>query len=235
MSAVLELEGVDARYGDLHVLRDVSLRIEEGEIVAVLGANGAGKTTVLRAISNFGVRRSGTLRFAGKPLTGKPETIARRGIAHVPDGRGTFTEFTVWENLRLGAFTRRDGGKGDFRRVLEYFPWIEERRDQEAGTLSGGEQQMLALARAFMSRPKLMLLDEPSLGLAPIITADIFRIIKELNVNEGVSVLVVEQNANIALQLAHIAYVLEVGRIAMSGTSDELRGNEQVRRSYLGY
>jgi branched-chain amino acid transport system ATP-binding protein len=234
VSALLELEGVDARYGDLTVLRDISLTVDEGQIVTVLGANGAGKTTVLRTISNVMIKRTGSVRFAGAPLTGGPDAVARRGIAHVPDGRGTFSEFTVMENLRLGAYCAR-GSKDDYKRVLAYFPWIEQRRDQEAGTLSGGEQQMLALARAFMARPKLMLLDEPSLGLAPIITAEIFRIIKELNANEGVPVLVVEQNANLALQLAQRAYVLEVGQIAISGTSDELKGNEQVRRSYLGY
>jgi branched-chain amino acid transport system ATP-binding protein len=237
VSAILELDNVEARYGDLKVLRGVSMSVEQGQIVTVLGANGAGKTTLLRAISNVQVKRSGTITFAGQAVGGKkrPEDIARQGIAHVPDGRGTFSEFTVWENLRLGAYCRRGPCTDDFARVLQYFPWIEERREQEAGTLSGGEQQMLALARAFMTRPKLMLLDEPSLGLAPIITADIFRIIKELNENEGVTVLVVEQNANVALQIAHRAYVLEVGRIATSGTSEEMRGNEQVRRSYLGY
>ena len=236
MTTVLELENVDARYGDLQVLRGVSLKVEEGQIVTVLGANGAGKTTVLRAISNVDVKRTGRIDFMGKPLKGATESIARQGIAHVPDGRGTFSEFTVWENLRLGAYCgSRAALKDDFKRVLSYFPWIQERRDQEAGTLSGGEQQMLALARAFMNRPKLMLLDEPSLGLAPIITSDIFRIIKELNENEGTTVLVVEQNANIALQLADHAYVLEVGAIAMDGTSEELQGNDQIRRSYLGY
>jgi branched-chain amino acid transport system ATP-binding protein len=236
VTTVLELENVDARYGDLQVLRGVSLKVEEGQIVTVLGANGAGKTTVLRAISNVDVKRTGRIEFMGKPLKGATESIARQGIAHVPDGRGTFSEFTVWENLRLGAYCgSRAALKDDFKRVLSYFPWIEDRRDQEAGTLSGGEQQMLALARAFMNRPKLMLLDEPSLGLAPIITSDIFRIIKELNENEGTTVLVVEQNANIALQLADHAYVLEVGTIAMNGTSEELQGNDQIRRSYLGY
>ncbi len=235
MTTILELDGVDAAYGDLTVLRNISLKVEEGQIVTVLGANGAGKTTVLRTISAVDVKRTGRIEFLGRPLSGNTETIARQGVAHVPDGRGTFSEFTVWENLRLGAFTRKGSCKEDFDRVLGYFPWIDERRDQEAGTLSGGEQQMLALARAFMSRPKLMLLDEPSLGLAPIITADIFRIIKELNENEGTTVLLVEQNANLALQLADHAYVLEVGTIAMSGTSDELQGNEQIRRSYLGY
>jgi len=235
MTALLELDGVEARYGDLQVLRGVSLQVDEGQIVSVLGANGAGKTTTLRAISNVQVKRAGTIRFRGKPLRGGPEAVARLGIAHVPDGRGTFAELSVWENLRLGAYTQRGGLKDDFKRVLSYFPWLEDRRAQQAGTLSGGEQQMLALARAFMQRPRLMLLDEPSLGLAPLITAEIFRIIKDLNEQEGVTVLVVEQNANIALQVAHHAYVLEVGAIALAGTSDELRKDENVRRSYLGY
>jgi branched-chain amino acid transport system ATP-binding protein len=235
MSALLELRDVEARYGDLQVLRGISLEVGEGQIVAVLGANGAGKTTTLRAISGVQVKRHGEIRFAGKQLRGGPESVARLGIAHVPDGRGTFSELTVWENLRLGAYTQRGGLKDDFKRVLSYFPWLEDRRSQQAGTLSGGEQQMLALARAFMQRPKVMLLDEPSLGLAPLVTSEIYRIIKDLNEQEGVTVLVVEQNANIALQVAHHSYVLEVGRIALSGTSDELRRDENVRRSYLGY
>jgi branched-chain amino acid transport system ATP-binding protein len=236
VSALLELNDVEARYGDLKVLRGVSLSVDEGQIVTVLGANGAGKTTTLRAISGIQVKRSGDIRFAGKSLMHHgPEAVARLGIAHVPDGRGTFSELTVWENLRLGGYTRRGSLKDEFSRVLSYFPWIEERREQQAGTLSGGEQQMLALARAFMQRPHVMLLDEPSLGLAPLITAEIYRIIKELNEREGVTVLVVEQNANVALQVAHHAYVLEVGTIAISGTSAELRANESVRRSYLGY
>jgi branched-chain amino acid transport system ATP-binding protein len=235
VTELLELDDVEARYGPIKALHGVSLRVDEGELVAVLGANGAGKTTTLRAISHT-VRRSGQIRFAGKSLGRRgPEAVARLGIAHVPDGRGTFPELTVWENLRLGAFTRRGPLRADFARVRSYFPWVEERRNQQAGTLSGGEQQMLALARAFMHRPRLLLLDEPSLGLAPLVVAEIFTIIKDLNEQEGLTVLVVEQNANIALQAASRAYVLEVGRVAVSGTSDELRANESVRRSYLGY
>ncbi len=235
MSALLELDDVGARYGPITALRGVSLAVEEGSVVAVLGANGAGKTTTLRAISNT-VRRSGEIRFAGRPIGGRgPEEVARLGIAHVPEGRGTFGELTVWENLRLGAYTRRDSFKADADRVLAYFPWLSDRRHQEAGTLSGGEQQMLALARAFVQRPRLLLLDEPSLGLAPVLVTEIFRIIRELNENEGLTVLVVEQNAHIALQAAEAAYVLEVGRVALSGPSEELRENESVRRSYLGY
>jgi branched-chain amino acid transport system ATP-binding protein len=232
---LLELEGVTARYGPVQALHGVSLTVDEGQIAAVLGANGAGKTTTLRSVSGT-VRRDGDLRFAGKPLANVgPDGSARLGIAHVPEGRGTFAELTVWENLRLGAYTRRGPAKVDFARVQTYFPWLEERRTQQAGTLSGGEQQMLALARAFMQRPRLLLLDEPSLGLAPLLVTEIFRIIKELNENEGLTVLVVEQNAHIALQLAQTAFVLEVGRVALSGPSEELQQHESIRRSYLGY
>ncbi len=235
MGALLDLRNVTARYGPVQALHDVSLTVEEGEIAALLGANGAGKTTTLRAISGT-VRRDGDIQFAGKRL-GRvgPDAAARRGIAHVPEGRGTFAELTVWENLRLGAYTRSGSVKDDFARVQTYFPWIDERRHQQAGTLSGGEQQMLALARAFMQRPRLLLLDEPSLGLAPLLVTEIFRIIKELNEHEGLTVLVVEQNAHIALQLAQNAFVLEVGRIALAGPRGELERNESIRRSYLGY
>ena len=235
MSALLELRDVEARYGPVQALHGVSLSVDEGRIVAVLGANGAGKTTTLRAISNT-VRRSGDVLFAGSPLGRRgPEGVARLGIAHVPEGRGTFAELTVWENLRLGAYTRRGSIKPELERVLSYFPWIDDRRHQQAGTLSGGEQQMLALARAFVHRPRLLLLDEPSLGLAPVLVTEIFRIIRELNEREGLTVLVVEQNAHLALQVAEEAYVLEVGRVALSGPSVELREHESVRRSYLGY
>jgi branched-chain amino acid transport system ATP-binding protein len=234
VTALLELHDVHARYGPVKALHGVSLAVGDGEIAAVLGANGAGKTTTLRAISNT-VQREGDIRFAGSRLRGGPEAVARLGVAHVPEGRGTFSELTVWENLRLGAYTRRGSLKDDFARVHAYFPWLEERRYQQAGTLSGGEQQMLALARAFMQRPRLLLLDEPSLGLAPLLVTEVFRIVKELNENEGVTVLVVEQNAHIALQAAQTAYVLEVGRVALSGPSSELQQNESVRRSYLGY
>jgi branched-chain amino acid transport system ATP-binding protein len=233
VTALLELGDVDARYGPIQALHGVTLSVEEGEIAAVLGANGAGKTTTLRAVSGT-VRRTGTLTFAGKPLRGGADATARHGIAHVPEGRGTFAELSVWENLRLGAYTRR-AGRDDFARMQQYFPWIHERRNQQAGTLSGGEQQMLALARAFMQRPRLLLLDEPSLGLAPLLVTEIFRIIRELNEHEGLTVLVVEQNAHIALQLAQTAYVLEVGRVALAGPSAELQQHESIRRSYLGY
>jgi branched-chain amino acid transport system ATP-binding protein len=204
--------------------------------VAVLGANGAGKTTTLRAISGT-VKRSGGLTFDGKSLGRRgPEAVARLGIAHVPEGRGTFAELTVHENLRLGAYTRRGPEiKADYARVMNLFPWMFERQGQQAGTLSGGEQQMLAMGRALMQRPRLLLLDEPSLGLAPSVVAEIFRVIRRLNEEEGLSVLLVEQNAVIALESAARAYVLEVGRVVVTGTSEELRRDESVRRSYLGY
>jgi branched-chain amino acid transport system ATP-binding protein len=235
MAPLLELRDVEARYGPVKALHGVTLSVDEGQIVAVLGANGAGKTTTLRAISNT-VRRSGEIRFADKSLMRRsPDSIVRLGIAHVPEGRGTFAELTVNENIRLGAYTRRGSLKDDLKRVHSYFSWIDGRGDQQAGTLSGGEQQMLALARALMQRPRLLLLDEPSLGLAPRVVTEIFSIVQELNNKEGTTVLVVEQNANIALHTANNAYVLEVGRVALSGSSDELRENESVRRSYLGY
>jgi len=235
MSALLELRDVEARYGPVQALRGVSLEVPEGSVVAVLGANGAGKTTTLRAVSGT-VRRGGEILLAGKPLRGGPEAVAKAGIAHVPEGRGTFTELSVVENLRLGAYTRRDRSvKADIERMAGYFPWIRDRSEQSAGTLSGGEQQMLALARALMGRPRLLMLDEPSLGLAPLIVREIFRIVRELNEKEGLTVLVVEQDARIALNASATAYVLEVGKVAVSGSSAELRDHEAVRRSYLGY
>ena len=235
MSALLELEGVEARYGQVQALHGITLQVPEGAIVAVLGANGAGKTTTLRAVSGT-VRRSGTITFDGKPLRGGPEAVARAGIAHVPEGRGTFTDLTVTENLRLGAYTRRERNlQADIERIAHWFPWIPERRHQQAGTLSGGEQQMLAVARALMAKPRLLMLDEPSLGRAPMIVREIFRIVKELNEQDGLTVLVVEQDARLALDTASHAYVLEVGRVAVAGSSADLERNESVRRSYLGY
>jgi branched-chain amino acid transport system ATP-binding protein len=234
---LLELKGVDARYGPIRALHGVSLDVEDGEVVALLGANGAGKTTTLRAISGL-VRRRGEIRFAGKPLVRRAaEDIARMGIAHVPEGRGIFDELTVWDNLRMGAYgkiPRRDF-KGESDRVLGYFPWMRDRSPQQAATLSGGEQQMLALARALISRPRLLMLDEPSLGLAPTVVQELFRIVSQLNAEEKLTVLVVEQNAEIALEVSHRAYVLEVGAVAVAGTSEELRAHEGVRKSYLGY
>jgi len=232
--SLLELNGIEARYGQVKALHGVTLRVAEGELVAVLGANGAGKTTTLRAISGT-VRRSGDVLFAGTKLPRRAEATARAGIAHVPEGRGTFTELSVWDNLRLGAYTRRGGVKEDAQRVFKFFPPLGDRRDQQAGTLSGGEQQMLALGRAMMARPRLLLLDEPSLGLAPIVVKEIFEALAKMKSEDGTSVLVVEQNANLALAHASRAYVLEVGRVVVEGTSDELLANESVRKSYLGY
>jgi branched-chain amino acid transport system ATP-binding protein len=232
--SLLELHGIEARYGPVQALHGVSLQVGDGELVAVLGANGAGKTTTLRAISGT-VRRSGDVVFAGKKLPRRPDATARTGIAHVPEGRGTFSELSVWENLRLGAYARRANVKKEAQRVYKFFPRLEDRRDQQAGTLSGGEQQMLALGRAMMARPRLLLLDEPSLGLAPMVVNEIFNALTRMKTDDGMSVLVVEQNANLALAHAARAYVLEVGNVVVEGTSDELRANESVRKSYLGY
>src|SRR3954466_7909846 len=233
MAALLELADVSARYGQVAALHGVSLTVDEGEIVALLGANGAGKTTTLRAVSGM-VRRNGDVVFGGRRLRGAgPESVARSGVAHVPEGRGIFAELTVWENLRMGAYMRR--GRPDLRTVLDYFPWLDARRNQQAGTLSGGEQQMLALARAFVQRPRLLMLDEPSLGLAPLITREVFRVVGDLNEKEGLAVLVVEQNAAIALRTARHGYVLETGKIAVSGTASELQADDAVRSAYLGY
>jgi branched-chain amino acid transport system ATP-binding protein len=233
--SLLELHDVEARYGEIRALHGVTLNVEDGDFVAVLGANGAGKTTLLRALSGT-VKTTGDVLFAGEKLFRRtPEAMARRGIAHVPEGRGTFGELTVWENLRLGAYARPGTMKDDAARVFKFFPRLEERRGQQAGTLSGGEQQMLALGRAMMARPKLLLLDEPSLGLAPLIVREIFDALERMKAQDGMSVLVVEQNANLALAHAARAYVLEVGNVVVEGTSDELRANESVRKSYLGY
>jgi len=237
MTALLELENVRAGYGSTSVLHGVSLSVLEGQVVSLLGANGAGKTTTLRAITG-GVRWTGDIRFGGRSLRRMgTEDVVRRGIAHVPEGRGICTELTVHENLKLGSHLRRDKAEvaKDYDRVFEYFPVLKERRRLSASTLSGGEQQMLALARALLMRPRLMLLDEPSLGLAPIVVRSIFEIIRSINQTSNVAVLLVEQNARIALDLSSSAYVLEVGRVAVHGASAELQGNESVRRSYLGY
>jgi branched-chain amino acid transport system ATP-binding protein len=234
---LLELREVTARYGPIRALHGVTLTVDEGEVVALLGANGAGKTTTLRAISGA-VRSAGQIVFDGKALPRRrPESVARRGVAHVPEGRGLFSELTVWENLRMGAYVSGDRRslKDESERVFEYFPWMAARRDQSAATLSGGEQQMLALSRALVSRPRLLMLDEPSLGLAPTIVAELFRIVRHLNEERGMTVLVVEQNANVALETAARAYVLEVGKVAVEGASDELRQHEGIRKSYLGY
>jgi branched-chain amino acid transport system ATP-binding protein len=234
VAPLLELEEVHARYGAMEALHGVSLKVGEGEAVAVLGGNGAGKTTTLRAISGL-VAASGEIRFGGERLARAPERVARAGIAHVPEGRGIFAALTVHENLRLGAYLERRGFSENYERVCGHFPWLDRRRGQQAGTLSGGEQQMLAIARALMSRPRLLLLDEPSLGLAPIVVREIFRILGDLNEKEGLAVLVVEQNAKLALRSSSRAYVLEVGRVALEGPSSELAENESVRKAYLGY
>jgi branched-chain amino acid transport system ATP-binding protein len=237
VSAILETRGLSAAYGPTRVLQSIDLAVEQGGIVTLLGANGAGKTTMLRAVCNMMVRLDGEIRFNGQRIDGKAtEDIVRLGIGHVPDGRGTFVSLSVEENLRLGAYTRRDKQVAqDYERVYGYFPRLRERRHQQAGTLSGGEQQMLAISRALMLRPKLLLLDEPSFGLAPLVVQEIFRILRTINEQDGVSMLLVEQNANIALELAGRAYLLETGRIIMQGPSAVISSDEAVRRAYLGY
>ncbi len=237
MATLLEVENLGAFYGPTQALHGLSFTLEEGGITTLLGANGAGKTTTLRAISGL-VRTTGAIRFEGGRIDGrKAEDIARRGIAHVPDGRGTFAEFTVEENLRLGAHARRDRANvaGDFEIVYGYFPKLKERRRQQAGTLSGGEQQMLAISRGLMMRPKLFLLDEPSFGLAPLVVQEIFAIMRTINRQQKVSMLLVEQNANLALDLADRAYLLETGRVVLSGSAHDIKQDTAVRRSYLGY
>ena len=236
MSALLELRGVHAAYGQTRVLHGIDLTVEQGGVTALLGANGAGKTTTLRAVCGM-VRTEGEVELAGERIDGKAtEDIARRGVAHVPDGRGTFMELTVEENFRLGAYIRRDREvESDFELMFGYFPRLRQRWKQQAGTLSGGEQQMLAIARALLLRPRLLLLDEPSFGLAPLIVQDIFTILRRVREAQGVGILIVEQNANLALDVADRAYLLETGRIVVSGPAHEIREDEQIRRSYLGY
>ncbi|MEV5888469.1 ABC transporter ATP-binding protein [Nonomuraea fuscirosea] len=226
-----------AGYGDARVLHGVSFTVREGEVCAILGPNGAGKTTLLRALSGV-VRARGTVTLGGTTLAGRsPDTIARHGVAHVPEGRGTFMPLTVEENLRLGAYVRRGGAEveEDLGRIYTYFPVLKSRLKQAAGSLSGGEQQMLALGRALMLRPRLLLLDEPSLGLAPLVTRELFRIVQAINAEERTTVVVVEQNAHLALGIAQQAHVLETGRIVLSGTAAQIRADEQVAQSYLGY
>ncbi len=237
MAALLDASGLNAGYGATSVLHDVAFNVEQGGITAVLGANGAGKTTLLRAVCGM-IKRNGQLRFAGQDITSKAtEDIVRLGVAQVPDGRGTFVDLTTEENLRVGAYTRKDkaGVAQDLERVFAYFPKLKERRTQQAGTLSGGEQQMLAIARALMLRPRLLLLDEPSFGLAPLIVQEIFRIMRRINQDDKVSLLLVEQNAKLALDLADHAYVLETGRVVASGPASQIAQDETVRRSYLGH
>ena len=234
---LLELHDVHARYGETRALHGVSFSIEEGSTLALLGANGAGKTTTLRAISST-VRKTGEITFEGRSIARKStEAIARLGVTHVPQGRGIIGDLTVEDNLRLGAYTRRDRAvvKADTARILEQFPRLAERYGQAAGTLSGGEQQMLALGRALLQRPRLVMLDEPSLGLAPLVVREIFDTLERLNREEGLTVLVVEQDAAIALRTCRDACVLEVGRVVLSGPSEELRADESIRKAYLGY
>ena len=237
MAKLLDVRGLHAQYGATRVLHGIDFAVEEGGITTVLGANGAGKTTTLRAVCGM-VKTQGEIAFAGARIDGRAtESIVRLGVAHVPDGRGTFVNLSVEENLRLGAYTRRDKAEValDFERMYGYFPRLKERRKQQAGLLSGGEQQMLAVSRALMLRPRLMLLDEPSFGLAPLLVQELFEILRAINRESRVSMLLVEQNASLALKLADHAYLLETGRVVVSGTADAIRSDEAVRRSYLGY
>ncbi|SFL24747.1 amino acid/amide ABC transporter ATP-binding protein 2, HAAT family [Bradyrhizobium sp. NFR13] len=237
MTALLHVKDLRAYYGQVQALHGLEFDLQEGSLTTLLGANGAGKTTTLRSICNM-IRSTGSIEFEGKKLDNKStESIVRLGIAHVPQGRGTFTTMTVEENLQLGAISRKDikAIGDDIERMYAHFPVLKQRHTQQAGTLSGGEQQMLAVARALMLRPRLMLLDEPSFGLAPLIVRDLFKILGKINREDKVSILVVEQNAQLALELADKAYVIETGRIVMSGTADEIANNEDVRKSYLGY
>jgi branched-chain amino acid transport system ATP-binding protein len=237
MSA-LAVRGLTGGYGPVTVLRDVTFDVEEGSVATILGANGAGKTTTLRALSGMLNGFSGSAGWAGENLIGqRTEQVAKLGVAHVPEGRGTLTELTVEENLRVGAYLRKDRAAipADLDRCYDYFPRLRERRRQKAGSLSGGEQQMLAISRALMQRPRLMLLDEPSLGLAPVITRTVFEVLRRINADEGTTMLVVEQNAALALDLASHAFVVESGRIVLAGKATDIKADEALRRSYLGY
>lgn len=232
--SLLSVTGLRAGYGPLEVLHGIDLEVSEGEIVVILGANGAGKTTTMRAISGM-IPRRGAVRFRDQDIsTASAEALVRLGMAHVPQGRGTFPDLTVEDNLRVGAYVRSDDLEPDMKRWFSLFPRLEERRNQRAGSLSGGEQQMLAIARALMSRPKLLLCDEPSLGLAPLITQELFGVIRRLNEDEGLSVLLVEQNANLAMKVAHRVYLLETGSVVASGSAEDLSRDDSVRKAYLG-
>ncbi|UQD53210.1 ABC transporter ATP-binding protein [Bacillus methanolicus] len=233
---MLKVDGINVYYGNIQALKEVSLEIHQGEIVTLIGANGAGKSTLLKAISGLLKPKQGDILFAGQSISGKPaQTIVKLGISHVPEGRRVFSNMSVEENLELGAFLRKDkqGIQEDFKKIYELFPRLHERRKQLAGTLSGGEQQMLAMGRALMARPKLLLLDEPSMGLAPLLVKTIFRIIEEIN-SKGTTILLVEQNANMALSIANRAYVIETGRVVLSGSAKELNESDQIRMAYLG-
>jgi len=234
---MLAIKDLRAYYGQVQALHGLEFSLNEGTVTTLLGANGAGKTTTLRAICNM-VRSTGSIEFEGKPINGMTtENVVRLGIAHVPQGRGTFTNMTVEENLQLGAISRKDRKSidTDIERMYAHFPVLKQRHTQQAGTLSGGEQQMLAVARALMLRPRLMLLDEPSFGLAPLVVRDLFGILGKINREDKVTILVVEQNAQLALELAEKAFVIETGRIVMSGSAKEIADNEDIRKSYLGY
>lgn len=231
---MLKIKDLNITYGGINAVRDVSFEVEQGSIITLVGANGAGKSSILRSIAGVVTPKSGTIEFCGEDITGKSaEQVVKKGITLVPEGRRIFPDLTVLENIRIGAYLRKDSLDEDIKWVYDLFPRLKERSWQMAGTLSGGEQQMLAVARALMSRPKLMMMDEPSLGLAPLIVRDIFSIIKEINKN-GVTILLIEQNANMALKTADRGYVLETGKIKLTGTGSELLANEQVKKAYLG-
>ena len=232
--SLLRTTGLRASYGQVDVLLGIDIEVNQGEMVVILGANGAGKTTTMRAISGT-IPRRGSVVFDGDEIVSQnAESIVRLGIAHVPQGRGTFSDLTVEENLRIGAYIRKDSVESDIARWYETFPRLGERKSQKAGSLSGGEQQMLAIARALMSRPRLLLCDEPSLGLAPLVTQELFGVLKSLNQQEGLSVLLVEQNANLALKIANKVYLLETGQVVASGNAESIAGDERIRRAYLG-
>lgn len=231
---MLKIKDLNITYGGINAVRDVSFEVEQGSIITLVGANGAGKSSILRSIAGVVTPKSGTIEFMGEDITGRSaEQVVKKGITLVPEGRRIFPDLTVLENIRIGAYLRKDSLEEDIKWVYDLFPRLKERSWQMAGTLSGGEQQMLAVARALMSRPKLMMMDEPSLGLAPLIVRDIFSIIKEINKN-GVTILLIEQNANMALKTADRGYVLETGRITLSGTGESLIANEEVKKAYLG-
>ena len=235
--AILEIKDLQVKYGVIPALKGLSFHVDKGEVVALIGANGAGKTTILHAISSIVAKAGGTITFDGKDITSeKAHKIVGMGISQVQEGRGVFSELTVVENLKLGAYLRKDKEEieKDLRDVYQLFPRLEERKQQPAGTLSGGEQQMLAIGRALMAKPKMLLLDEPSMGLAPVVVEDIFKTIKKLNRERHMTILLVEQNAQMALYAAHRAYVMETGEIVMSGTSKELKSNDEIRKTYLG-
>ena len=236
MMSMLKIDNINVYYGSIHALKGVSLEVNEGEIVTLIGANGAGKSTLLKTLSGLLKPKEGSISYLNSSIAGKPaQDIVKAGISHVPEGRRVFAEMSVEENIELGAFLRKDkaGIQQDFQKVYEIFPRLHERRKQSAGTLSGGEQQMLAMGRAIMARPKLLLLDEPSMGLAPLMVKIIFEVVRDIN-KEGTTILLVEQNANMALSIANRAYVIETGRVILSGTAEELQASEEIKNAYLG-